>query len=86
VFGGKNPSYANTFVEKVEKYTVNLNDWSVVKFTVLGDFVYEPTTRSAIIKVSDTEVAILGGKINEEFVKGYYVFDIKKKTNVCEKE
>jgi len=49
-------------VEKVEKYMINLNDWSVVKYTVLGDFLYEPSTKAAVMKVSDTEIAIFGGR------------------------
>jgi len=78
LFGGQNPHYVNNFVEKIEKYIVNLNDWSVLKYTILGDFPYLPNCKSGLLKVSDTEIAILGGKREDSIIKDYYVFDTKK--------
>jgi len=78
VFAGQNPKYMNNFVEKIEKYMAHLNDWSVLKYTILDNFEYEPATKMGIFKVSENEIAILGGERDSEITKDYYVFDIKK--------
>ncbi len=68
----------NNFVDKVEKYMTHLNDWSVLKYTILGNFEYEPAVKMGIFKVSEQEIAILGGERDGNPVSDYYVFDIKK--------
>lgn len=78
VFAGQNPKYMNNFVEKVEKYMPHLNDWSVLKYTILDNFEYEPAIKMGIFKVGEQEIAILGGERDGEPVSDYYVFDIKK--------
>lgn len=78
VFAGQNPKYMNNFVEKIEKYMAHLNDWSVLKYTILDNFEYEPAIKMGIFKVAENEIAILGGEREGEAVSDYYVFDIKK--------
>ena len=78
VFAGQNPKYMNNFVEKVEKYMAHLNDWSVLKYTILDNFEYEPAIKMGIFKVAENEIAILGGEREGVTMNDYYVFDIKK--------
>ena len=78
LFGGINPGYINTYVEKIEKYIINLNDWSVLKYTILGDFLYNPVIKAAVLKISDNEIVILGGCRDDKISRDYYVLDAKK--------
>ena len=78
VFAGQNPKYMNNFVEKIEKYMVHLNDWSVLKYTILDDFLYEPGTKMGIFKAGEQEIVLLGGDRDGEAISDYYVFDTKK--------
>ena len=78
VFAGQNPKYMNTFVDKVEKYMPHLNDWSVLKYTILDNFEYEPAIKMGIFKTAENEIAILGGERDDVTQKDYYIFDLKK--------
>lgn len=78
VFAGQNSKYMNNFVDKVEKYMVHLNDWSVLKYTILDNFEYEPAIKMGIYKIAENEIVIMGGERDEVSQNDYYVFDLKK--------
>lgn len=61
MFGGKNPKYLNVYVDKIEKYIINLNDWVVLKHHVGEAVKYLPPLRSALFRINENEIVILGG-------------------------
>lgn len=77
-FGGFNPNYLNMNVDKIEKYMVKLNDWVVLKFNILDSVEYTPGIKSAVFRMSETDIVILGGSKEGHYSNDYYIFDIKK--------
>jgi len=78
VFGGQNPKYLDFYVDKIERYAIKLNDWSVVKYSIMNDFTYEAGMNAAAFRMNATDVIILGGQRGSEVLNGYYVFDMRK--------
>ena len=78
-FGGYNPNYGETYVNKIEKYNVGANDWITIKFSTSENIKYLPTIKSAVFLAGEKEIIILGGQRYNKKERGYYVFDTKKK-------
>jgi len=78
VFGGQNPKYLDFYVDKIERYAIKLNDWSVVKYSIMNDFTYEAGMNATAFRMNASDVVILGGQRESQVLNGYYVFDMRK--------
>jgi N-acetylneuraminic acid mutarotase len=77
-FNGMNPKYLNTYVEKIEKFIINVNDWVVLKYSLLDNVDYVPSMKSTCFKINENEIVIFGGVREHEILTDYFVFDVKK--------
>lgn len=78
IFGGYNNNYISKYVDKIEKFSLKLNDWSTLKYNILENVEYRPGLRSLVYNINESEYLILGGCYENDNITESYVFDSKK--------